>query len=694
MNIKLLKDLNFAEKINAIEPVTEAGKDMLKNYRSYLYSNPATCGLVNGFISEAQKFSFDTGMISILESVLSYVKENNISWKLATVCESITNNPSTYNYIAKVGVNQVEKLLNMNEAEVVSYIKAGALKGVQYIPEFRNICKEVYKTTITEVKNLNYTVTNPVSYVMVNEDGQYFKVLGKTFKIKDNQVSEAVNDDVKFNRINMLLESFTRNDLNLEYSFKSGFNTFSFSLNENELTLSKSAQVGQAINEKFENSVKFREYCDTISRTMGMNEKLNFLNITNAISEVFENMNNVVVLDCTKILSTNGNILAITEAKDNVNLTVFRSIHNGTSTKNYDFMIEALKDTLKITGVDLKHIYEERIDEDCKKENPEEYQKIQEELKESKKAVMEARKKKIAMLAEKYKNDPARIALLNKTARELAILEAEEISLDEKKKKKEDEAEEEQVEEKKSKKCPKCGKEECECEEQVEEKKKAKKEDDSEEEQVEEKKKSKKDDDELSPDEQLEESKKKAKKADKEVEDAEEAVEEAKKKAKKADKEVEDAEEEVTEAKKKAKKAENNLKDAEEELEEAKKKAKKAKDDEEDAEEEQIEESKKKSKKADEEVEDAEQEVEEAKKKSKKAEDNLEDAEEQLEESKKKAKKCADEVEDAEEQLEEAKKKAKKAADEVEDAENAVEESKKKKEDDSEEEFDEDKKKV
>ena len=51
--------------------------------------------------------------------------------------------------------------------------------------------------------------------------------------------------------------------------------------------------------------------------------------------------------------------------------------------------------------------------------------KIQEELKESKKAEMDARKKKIAMLAEQYKNDSAIIAVLNKAAKDLALLENE-----------------------------------------------------------------------------------------------------------------------------------------------------------------------------------------------------------------------------------------------------------------------------
>ena len=92
MSIKLLKDLNFAEKINANEAITEAGIEILKNYRAYVYSNPATCGIVNGFVLEASKLGFDTGLMSILESVNKFISENNISWKLASACESIRNN--------------------------------------------------------------------------------------------------------------------------------------------------------------------------------------------------------------------------------------------------------------------------------------------------------------------------------------------------------------------------------------------------------------------------------------------------------------------------------------------------------------------------------------------------------------------------------------------------------------------------
>jgi hypothetical protein len=421
MSIKLLKDLNFADKINQSEAITEAGKEMLGNYRAYVYANPVSCGLVNSFINEASKYSFDTGLSNILESVNEYITENNISWKLASACENIMANNSTYNYINKLGVQQVEKLLEMNESEVISYIKAGSLKNIQYIPEFRQICKEVYKTKITEAQGINYSVVNPISYVFVNEDHeQFFNVCGKTFKISENLISEAQCDDKTFMRVNALLESFTRDGDDIYYEMRGAHgDKCRFTLNESGLQFT----LGQNVNEKFDSAVKFREYANMISKTMNINEKMNFMNVSSAIAEVFEAMDSVVVLDCVKLLSaSNGTICAICEAKDNVNLTVFRSVNAGTSSTNYEYVVEALNNVIKLTGVDLKTMFEDRINEDCKKNNPEE-QAIKEQLEANKEAQINIRKKKIAMLAEQYKNDPVKIMLLNKVAKDLKILE-------------------------------------------------------------------------------------------------------------------------------------------------------------------------------------------------------------------------------------------------------------------------------
>ena len=420
MSIKLLKDLQFAEKLNSTEAITEAGKEILKNYRSYCYSNAATYGIVNGFVLEASKVSFDTGLMSILESVNKFISENNISWKLATACESILNNNSTYNYINKLGVQQVEKLLEMSEADIVSYIKAGSLKNIQYIPEFRQICNEIYKQHINEVSAPTYTIKTPVSFVLCQEGSQIFRVLGKVFEMKDGKINDATVDNKDFYVINDILENFASDGENIVYEYRSSNNELNkFVISENELIFTR----GSKINEKFDTSAKFIEYTNTLSRMLPINEKLTFMNVANSVAKVFENVDNVLSLDNVKVMNcSNGTQLAIVEAKDNVNLTVFHSVNAGSSSNNYDYMVEALNNVIKVSGVDLKSMYEERINEDCKKADPQ-AQEIKEQLEANKEAQFDIRKKKIAMLAEQYKNDPVKIALLNKVAKDLAILE-------------------------------------------------------------------------------------------------------------------------------------------------------------------------------------------------------------------------------------------------------------------------------
>lgn len=421
MSVNLLKNLDFGAKINAVEAITESGKEMLKNYRAYMYSNAASCGLVNGFISEAQKYSFDSGVMQILSSVSEYVNENNISWKLATACESITANNSSYNYIAKVGVQQVEKLLEMNESEVVQYIKGGILKPVQYIPEFRAICKEVFKTAVNEVHTNTYNVTCPLSYVVVSENAQYFNVLGNTYKIAEGKVEHVRFDNAEFNEINSLLPNFKHVDESLVYAYKPNYasDEYKFTLNENSIEFTKGSYT-----QTYENAADFLQDADIFSRQLFMAEKYQYLSTAANIAKVFEHMDSIVLVDCANVVeSSNGTILAIVEAENDVNLTVVRSYGAGASSNNFQYMTEALEQVQKIAGVDLKGLYENRINEDCKKQDPNSYNSIQEQLAASKSEKMDIRKKKIAFLAEQYKNDPVKIALLNNIAKELSMLE-------------------------------------------------------------------------------------------------------------------------------------------------------------------------------------------------------------------------------------------------------------------------------
>ena len=160
MSVKLLKDLNFTEIINGTNAVTEAGKDMLSNYRGYVYSNPVSCTVVNNFVKEASNFGFDTGLSSILESVTKFISENNISWKLATACEYISNNFFTYNenidIATKIHKSSKTKhnLIIYKEDDIINEGKAGHIstKTKSRSDKLRKAAIDFYKTSAGHLK--------------------------------------------------------------------------------------------------------------------------------------------------------------------------------------------------------------------------------------------------------------------------------------------------------------------------------------------------------------------------------------------------------------------------------------------------------------------------------------------------------------------------------------------------------------
>lgn len=422
MNIKLLNGLDFATKISEAKAASSAGQDFLNNYKSYLFNNPSSCSLVNSFVSEAANYSYDAGLVKVLEAVNEYIRENRISWQLASACENIANNPSPYSYIAKTGIEQVQKLLEQNETNVVSYIKAGALKGVQYVPEFRNICKEVYKQQITEAHHVNYDITTPISYVLVDENSnQYFRIGHQDFCVTESTVStiNQVNDD-RYNRINNMLESFVKDGDNIYFEYKSPRSQM---IRYTFVDEGLKVNIGQ-FEKTFSNPTDYMEEMNIRSKIMPTMEKMQFMNICNNINTIFENIDNVVELDCAKLIKTNdGFVGAVVEGKDNVNLTIFHSAVTGSSSNNYNYMAEALKNVTKITGLDLSPMFEARIKKDCDKIPDKEQEDIKQSVKDAKDAQFSVRKHKIAKLAEAYKNDPVKIALLNQIAKDLNALE-------------------------------------------------------------------------------------------------------------------------------------------------------------------------------------------------------------------------------------------------------------------------------
>ena len=411
MTIKLIKDLNFADKLNSCEAVTESGKECLKNYRGYCYNNAATCGLVNNFIKEAQKYSYDSGVTSILESVVEFVNSNKISWKLASVCEAINNNTSSYNVLNRAGVEKVEKLLEMDETNVISYIKAGALRGVQYIPEFRAVCKEVYGNKVNENKNtLAYSVSTPVSYIIIDENkNQIVNVNGKVFRISENKVEETTCEDADFNKINAHLANMKLVGESLIYTYRPAYLA-----NENKFTVTESniEFTNGKVNESFTSADRFKEYCDTFTRTMiNPNESRQFMMIAGAIAEVFEAMDRIGTIDNAKLFNcANGATVAVIESAGDINVTLYNSYGNVNETNNYSVIKEALNSMKSNYGLNLENLYVKRIAEDATKSNTpvvDDFDNIN------------IRLNKINELTEQFKDDPEKLLILNELTKKL-----------------------------------------------------------------------------------------------------------------------------------------------------------------------------------------------------------------------------------------------------------------------------------
>ena len=182
---------------------------------------------------------------------------------------------------------------------------------------------------------------------------------------------------------------------------------------------------GNNINESFDKTENFLQYSDNLSKTMPAYERVNFMNIANAIAQVYENMDNIVVLDCVNLINTtNGTSCAIIECEDEAAVDVYRSYQHGNGFTNYNTISEACKEVQRIANVNVSGLFTERINEEAKNADPEGYKEIKEQLSEAKANKINERRQRIAFLAEKYKNDPTRIALLNHTAKELSLLDA------------------------------------------------------------------------------------------------------------------------------------------------------------------------------------------------------------------------------------------------------------------------------
>lgn len=411
MDKRILAEMEFASIISEATAQTQTGAELINRYKSHLMANESTCALVNNFIKEAQQCRYDNGVNHVLETVSDYIMQNKITWALTTACESIRNNSSRYNYLNLNATKQVEKLLEMEEEDVVKYIKAGALKNVMYCESFRNIVKQVYKDQPIVETTADYTKVTPVSLVENVGDGICFSVCGSLYKINDDKtVQEAQSNEVSntFKVVNSLLES---NYVNID-NFTITVNTHNASYE-----ISEACKVIRKGNEgETEMTVEqLRDNNRLVLMTTNPRYRNQMAGLLESIALLCENYDHVLSMDNVSIYTTKNDKFLVIESDSNVYSTLIASNRSSKWTINEN-VVDALTFIKKKTNASISEEYKEIVENYIGKVSEEEQGKIQEEIKENQ---ILSLKERIEKLTEKYKNDPVKLAILSKCAQTL-----------------------------------------------------------------------------------------------------------------------------------------------------------------------------------------------------------------------------------------------------------------------------------
>lgn len=416
MIYKRLADMDFANILFESKAQTQSGMAILNKYQALVMANPVTCGIVNNFIKEAKGCLYDNGVRNAYDRTSEFISESKYSWLLASTCEKINENTGSYNYLQRNAAKQVEKLLEMEEKDVVNYIKAGALKNVMFVEGFRNIVKGIQNDMPIVEEYVNFTNTHPISITEKVDDDIYFVVNRQLYKLNEGVTSIAegewnkVSNDFKV--ISTLLENKT-------FKF-SDAETITYQCNENfSYEISEQGKCIKSYSDKkVELTVEqLREqnaiYLNTIpyeSRRQQMSYVLE------GLAKVCEHFDAIAVLNNVHIISTANDVIMLVESKDESTATLMQTNHAAawSITDNIYKVCEFVK---KRTHADISECFKEKIEEAIKATENEEKEQIQESIKEDE---IKARKEKIAALTEKYKNDPTRLAVLSKVALELS----------------------------------------------------------------------------------------------------------------------------------------------------------------------------------------------------------------------------------------------------------------------------------
>ena len=407
---KTLSSMDFAGKLYEAQAQTTTGKNLIGRYQAYCISNPVSCKVVNNFLKEAKECLYDSGVASIYESIASTISENKYSWAIASTCENINENNSKGNYLNRRAVEQVTPLLEMNERDVVDYIKSGAFKSVMYVEAFRNIAKSIYRDQPVVESNSKYNMIHPISVIEKKDDNIFFEVLGDIYKINEDKIEEANAEEVSrdFLYMSQLLESnivrFTDDHLELNVGNRT------YVVEEQGSCLLKTTDRNLRLTVD-----QLRENTNTFVSAAPINQRNQYASILECFAKIVENYDTIGIMNNVSIVNTSNDKFVVIENNGNAYAKMLQTNHTSNWKVN-DNIVETCKVIKKNTHVDLSENYQVSIDKVVESVSEQEAQQITESLEAEK---MNERKQKISELTERFKNDPVRLHMLSQIAADL-----------------------------------------------------------------------------------------------------------------------------------------------------------------------------------------------------------------------------------------------------------------------------------
>ena len=412
---KILVEMDFASIISEAQAQTQTGAEVINKYKAYVMSNESSCTVVNNFIKEASMCRYDNGVNTTLNIIADYIAQNKTSWALASACESINANTQSYNYLNRNAAKQVTTLLEMDEENVVKYIKAGALKNVMFCEAFRNIAKQVFKDTPLVESTADYTKVTPVSMIENVGDGVCFEVAGNLYKMDDDKnIHEAMWNEVSntFKTVSQLLESqITTID---QHTIKVTLPFASYEISEADKVVREGKEGKKEMTVE-----QMRDHNRLVLMTTNPRYKNEIAKTLEAIALTAENYDFIANMDNVALYTTKNDKFIVIEGNETLYASLLASNRNPKWTINEN-AIEALSFIKGKTNVSLSENYQSIVENSMNKASEEEKARIEEELKIQE---QQSYKERIEALTEKFKNDPVKLAVLSKLAQELSEIE-------------------------------------------------------------------------------------------------------------------------------------------------------------------------------------------------------------------------------------------------------------------------------